>query len=183
MAPAAADAQEVAPGGRQCRRMRTLAAWGAIVTALVAGYALEVVALRVRQGTDLAAAASAMLLAAAVGALANRLRARRIPDTAGADADLIAPRAADVGTLTRLGHELRGPLHAIMSHADALADEVTTEAQRTTLAAIRRNSDHLLELVVRALGGTDGALPVQVSCRPATLVADASRRSQAWKIA
>jgi signal transduction histidine kinase/CheY-like chemotaxis protein/HPt (histidine-containing phosphotransfer) domain-containing protein len=164
--------------------MRTLAAWGAIATALVAGYALEVVALRVRQGTDLAAAASAMLLAAAVGALANRLRARRIPDTDRAHRHVAVPRAAEVGTLTRLGHELRGPLHAIMSHADALATDVTTETQRATLAAIRRNSDHLLEVVVRALGGSDGALPVQVACRPATLVADAItivRRAAAQK--
>jgi len=149
--------------------MRTLAAWGAIVTALAAGYALEVVALRVRQGTDLAAAASAMLLAAAVGALANRLRARRVANT-DVTADRPVPALSGVGTLARLGHELRAPLHAIMSHTDALANEVATEAQRATLAAIRRNSDHLLEVMVRALGGPQ--MPVQVACRPATLVAD-----------
>ena len=139
--------------------MHALPAWAAIATALASASAIAYAALERRQGTDFALAGATLLVAAAVTALAGRLRRR--------------PASARLGTgvLARLGHELRTPLHSIVSHVDALAARATADPERAALATIRRNTQHVLDVIVRTLALGDGAT-APVPCRMAELVAD-----------
>jgi signal transduction histidine kinase/CheY-like chemotaxis protein len=97
-------------------------------------------------------------------------------------AELIAAKkAADLASRTKsdflanMSHEIRTPMTAILGYADLLGDPGTSEADRREyLQIIRRNGEHLLELINEVLDLSKieaGKLIVQpVCCDPGPIV-------------